>query len=88
MNPPGTSKSKKGLESKFLILLFFKYLRPLWWKDWKKKFHSFQLLFYNYFTVKQPRIVMKATIKIELRKDYATKEGKQMVCLRHTASIL
>ena len=28
---------------------------------------------------------MKATIKIELRKDYATKEGKQMVCLRYTA---
>ncbi len=26
---------------------------------------------------------MKATIKIELRKDYATKEGKQMVCLRY-----
>ena len=28
---------------------------------------------------------MKATIKIELRKDYATKDGKQMVCLRYTA---
>lgn len=28
---------------------------------------------------------MKATVKIELRKDYATKEGKQMVCLRYTA---
>lgn len=28
---------------------------------------------------------MKATIKIELRKDYATIEGKQMVCLRYTA---
>lgn len=28
---------------------------------------------------------MKATAKIELRKDYQTKEGKQMVCLRYTA---
>lgn len=28
---------------------------------------------------------MKATVKIELRKDYATKNGKQMVCLRYTA---
>lgn len=28
---------------------------------------------------------MKATVKIELRKDYVTKEGKQMVCLRYTA---
>ncbi|WP_455622423.1 hypothetical protein [Parabacteroides sp.] len=37
------------------------------------------------FTVKQRKFVMKATIKIELRKDYATKEGKQMVCLRYTA---
>ena len=45
----------------------------------------FQLLFYNCFTVKRRKIVMKATIKIELRKDYATKEGKQMVCLRYTA---
>ena len=31
---------------------------------------------------------MKATIKIELRKDHATKEGKQMVCLRYTAIVL
>lgn len=28
---------------------------------------------------------MKAIVKIELRKDYVTKEGKQMVCLRYTA---
>lgn len=28
---------------------------------------------------------MKATAKIELRKDYQTKDGKQMVCLRYTA---
>lgn len=28
---------------------------------------------------------MKATVKIELRKDYSTKDGKQMVCLRYTA---
>jgi len=28
---------------------------------------------------------MKATIKIELRKDYATKDGKKTVCLRYTA---
>ena len=28
---------------------------------------------------------MKATTKIELRKDYQTKDGKQMVCLRYTA---
>ena len=34
----------------------FSYLRPLWWKDWKKKFHSFQLLFYNCFTVAELRI--------------------------------
>ncbi|WP_255491495.1 hypothetical protein [Dysgonomonas sp. ZJ279] len=27
----------------------------------------------------------KATIQIELRKDYVTREGKQMVCLRYTA---
>ena len=30
MSAPGTSKSKEGLERIFLILLFFKYLRPLW----------------------------------------------------------
>ena len=28
---------------------------------------------------------MKATTKIELRKDYQTKDGKRMVCLRYTA---
>jgi len=28
---------------------------------------------------------MKATVKFELRKDYVTKGGKQMVCLRYTA---
>jgi len=28
---------------------------------------------------------MKATAKIELRKDYQTKDGKKMVCLRYTA---
>lgn len=28
---------------------------------------------------------MKVTAKIELRKDYQTKDGKQMVCLRYTA---
>lgn len=28
---------------------------------------------------------MKATVRIKLRKDYVTKEGKQMVCLRYTA---
>ncbi|KAA6318359.1 Tyrosine recombinase XerC [termite gut metagenome] len=28
---------------------------------------------------------MKATIKIELRKDFVTKDGRQMLCLRYTA---
>ena len=32
---------------------------------------------------------MKATIKIELRKDYATKEGKQMVvCVTLPTAVL
>lgn len=29
---------------------------------------------------------MKATFKIELRKDYATKDGKRAICLRYTAN--
>lgn len=29
---------------------------------------------------------MKATLKIELRKDYATKDGRRAICLRYTAN--
>lgn len=31
--PPGTSATSEGLERKFLILLFFKHLRNMSWKD-------------------------------------------------------